>query len=407
MAEEFDIMDKYAPKSDATETEETTTTQETTQDVETTSEEHKEDVHTNSETTAETQTEEKPAQEESNTDFNIENFNKAVEGKFESIDQVRELISLSKDYPELKAQLEQRDKTIQEKEEALKQHFDPMSYFANENQFKLNQILKSNEGLNESVAARLLNSNLDELSDKEVLKLNELISTKGTFDEKIVEMAIEDQYGINVKKEDLDDDELRAYHVKEYRMKKDAEKARDSLKGIMDVELPEIKDPNSLKEEQAKAQQEAFDQVKSKWDSSMDTLLEKELNKLTIDYQTDDKKKETFEFEVDDEFKKVLKENLPKVAASYGKDVSKPEDVQALVEQAKKDYLWLRREQVFKTAIEDVVTKMTKEQLDKYNNTSKPKKEEAPERLSDEDKFNKDQQKAMWEHFGLDKKHKK
>ncbi len=407
MAEEFDIMDKYAPKVGAEETQETADTQETKQEVETTSEDNKTDVHTNSETKVEATTEEKPTQEEPKNDFNIETFNKAVEGKFESIDQIRELISLSKEYPELKAQLDQMNKTVQEKDEALKQQFNPMSYFANENQFKLNQILKSNEGLNEAVAVRLLNSNLDELTDKEVLKLNELISTKGTFDEKIVEMAIEDQYGINVKKEDLDDDELRAFQVKEYRMKKDAEVARDSLKKIMNVELPEIKDPNVLKEEEAKAQQEAFNQVKSKWDSSMDTLLEKELNKLTIDYQTDDKNKETFEFEVDDEFKKVLKENLPKVAATYGKDVSKPEDVKALVEQAKKDYLWLRREQVFKTAIEDVVTKMTKEQIDKYNNTSKPKKEEAPERLSDEDKYNKEQMQALWQDFGLDKKHKK
>ena len=187
-------------------------------------------------------------------------------------------------------------------------------------------------------------------------------------------------------------------------MTKDAQKAKVELKKILDIEMPTYQDPNVLKQEQDEAVQKAFDETKAKWSSSVDKLIEDQLDKLSIEYQGDDKKVEKFEFAIDAEFKKVLKDNLPQIAANYNKDISKPEDVKALVEQAQKDYLWLRRGELLRTATEDVITKMTKEQLDKYHNTSQPERTEAPATLSDEDRFNKEQQDNMAKEFKITKK---
>lgn len=348
--------------------------------------------------------EEKPESKPENLEFNLESFNKAFEGNYENVDQVKEVLELAKKYPEIKAMLDDKEQLITEKDEALKTHFNPMEYFADEKEFKINKILKDNKDLNRNVVSRLVYSDIDQMDDKDVLKLNELLSTQGVFDESIVGRAIDKKYGLNMNRDELDEEGQRDLEVQEFLMKKDAQKAKSEIKKMLEVEIPEFKDPNVLKSEEKEAVEKAFNENKGKWSASMDKLLENELSKLSIEYQTDDKKKDTFEFEVDAEFKKVLKENLPQVAASYGKDISKPEDVQGLVEQAKKDYLWLRRDSIIKTAVEDVMTKMTKEQLDKYYNTSKPEKVEAPATVSDEARHNKSEMDRMLSDFNIKKK---
>jgi hypothetical protein len=344
----------------------------------------------NEETTEEVKTE---------SEITVDSFNKVFETEYENIDTVKELL---KEYPGLKAQLEDKDKTIVERDEVIKQQFNPMSYFANEKQFKLNQILKQNEGLNESIVSRLMNSNLDELSDKDVLKLNDLIKTKGTFDDKIVEMDIEDRYGLNVNKEDLDEKELQAFQVKEYRMKRDAETAKEELSKLMNIELPEFQDPLNLKNEAKEAQEKAFNETKESWGKFTEDFLEK-FEKINIPYKTDDKEEAVFEFMVDDKFKKDMSENLPIYAAMMGKDVNNKDDVKAVVSQVQKDYVWNNISNIVKNIHEDTVTKMTQEQFEKFHNTSKPEKAEAPLNLSDEERHNQEQKEKMINDFKLKK----
>jgi len=334
------------------------------------------------------------------SEITVDSFNKVFETEYTDIDSIKQLLT---EYPGLKAQLEDKDKAIVERDETIKQQFNPMSYFANEKQFKLNQILKENEGLNEGIVGRLMNSDLSELSDKDVLKLNDLIKTKGTFDDRIVEMDIEDRYGLNVKKEDLDSDELQAYQVKEYRLKKDADVARDELKKLTNVELPEFQDPIGLKNADKEAQEAAFNETKDKWGEFANDFVEK-FEKINIPYKVDDNQEANFEFAVDDKFKKAIAENLPVYAALMGKDITKEDDKKSVITQVQKDYVWDNISNIVRNIHEDTVTKMTQEKFNEYHNPSQPKLVEAPPTLNDEDRFNKEQMDQMKNDFNLKKK---
>lgn len=382
-------------KETTTETNTETAAAETNTEVNTENAENTEvnkDVQTNTENTEATTTE--------TTDFNIESFNKAFGGdsKYENIEQVRELIELSNKYPELKAQLEDRDKVISERDETIKEQFNPMSYFADEQQFTINQVMKNNPDLNKGIINRIATANLDELSDKDVLKFNELLNTRGTFDDKIVELSIEEMYGLNVNKEDMSDDEVRSLQIKEYRMKKDAESARVDIQKLLTVDKPEFKDPTVLKQERDTANQEAFDKSKEAWEGFTKNFVEKDFTKFNINYQ-DGNEKKTFEFDVDAAFSDIVRKNLPAMAAANKKDLNNETDVAFLVEQVQKDFLWVNKDKILKNAIEDVRSKMTKEEIDKYHNPTTVKKDEAPITVTDEDRINQETRQKMIDDF--------
>ena len=367
-------------------------------------EKNKEDVHTNNDIKEEPKVEskEEPKTKDAPIEFNIEAFNKAIESEepYESVDQIKELLSLAKGSSELKAKFDEQVKLLEEKEAAIQEGFNPMSYFANEQQFKLNQILKANEGLNENIVNRVVTSDLDSMSDEDVLILNDLIDTKGTYDEKIVRLDIKDRYGLNVNKEDLEDDELQAFQVKEYRLKKDAEKARNDLRKITEIELPTFKDPKDIAEARKAEIDKAFNESKDNWSKFTEDYVEK-LDKLTIPYKDDDNKDVSVEFEVDGKFKEMLKTNLPNYAALLGKDVNNKAHIQEITELVQKDYLWMHKGDIIKSVTNDIVTKMTKEQFDKYQNTSKPKQTEAPKNLSEEERHNQEERQRMLNDFGI------
>ena len=322
-------------------------------------EDKKEDVHTNTEEKPKEDTQEKPKEEpqkpnpeEDEVKFDLSTFNKAFGREFESEDQIKEILESAST---LKAQLE-------EKEKLLEEGYNPMEYFANDKQFKLNQILKSNEDLNEAIVNRLVTSDLKEMSDEDVLLLNDLIETKGTYDEKIARLDIKDRYGLNENKEDLNDEELQAHQLKEYRLKKDADRARTSLQKMLDVELPDFKKPEDIAKERKEALDKAFNDSKESWQKFTDDYV-KSLEKLTIPYKDDGNKDAAVEFSVDDKFKTMLKENLPQYAALMGKDLKKPNDVKAIHEQVQKDYFWMNRSNIVRSIIDDIEKIFRREQI--------------------------------------------
>ena len=352
--------------------------------VETPPEDKKQDVPTDNN---------KPTEEPVSNEFNIETFNKAFGREFKSKEDIDNLFAVTEENQSIKAKLEEYQKQLEEKDAKLKEHFNPLSYFANEQQYKVNKVLKDNPELNEAIVGRVLTSNLDELSDKDVLKLNDMIGTKGIFDERIVEMDIEDRYGLNVQKEDLDDDELRKYQVKEYRMKKDAEKARMELKKLSNVELPEIQDPEVLAKEKNDKVQQLYEENKGKWQTYANQLVDK-FTKLEIPYKLDDEEKK-FDFEVDKDFLKSIQQTVPEIAARSGKDLNNPQDVAAIEEMIQKNFLWINRGSILKNAIEDTISKMTEEEIKKYHNPTKPKSEDPPKTLNDKERFNQEQRAKM------------
>lgn len=370
---------------------ETTVTEPKTEGIKVEAPQDKKDVQTN------TDTKEEP---KSTNDFSLESFNKAFGREYKDIEEIKGLFSQVEDSSKLRAQLEERDRLISEKDKALQTQFDPMSYFADEQQYVINQVLKTNKGLNRDVITKLVNSNLSELKDEDVLKLNELLTTKGKFDESVVARVINKKYGLNVNKEDLDEEGLKDYEAQRFLMSKDADEAREKLSKLLQIEKPVFKDPLKAKQEQDETLKKEYDTIKSQWDMFADSFV-KGFDKYTIEYEGDDKQKKTFEYLVDDKFRQAVKENLPLIAAYNKKDVNKKEDVEKLVEQVKKDYLWLNQKNIIKNAIEDTMSKMTQAEFDKYYNASKPKSDDKPIRLSDEERFNKETDEKLLKDFKI------
>lgn len=370
---------------------ETTVTEPKTEGIRVEAPQDKKDVQTN------TDTKEEP---KSTNDFSLESFNKAFGREYKDIEEIKGLFSQVEDSSKLRAQLEERDRLISEKDKALQTQFDPMSYFADEQQYVINQVLKTNKGLNRDVITKLVNSNLSELKDEDVLKLNELLTTKGKFDESVVARVINKKYGLNVNKEDLDEEGLKDYEAQRFLMSKDADEAREKLSKLLQIEKPVFKDPLKAKQEQDETLKKEYDTIKSQWDMFADSFV-KGFDKYTIEYEGDDKQKKTFEYLVDDKFRQAVKENLPLIAAYNKKDVNKKEDVEKLVEQVKKDYLWLNQKNIIKNAIEDTMSKMTQAEFDKYYNASKPKSDDKPIRLSDEERFNKETDEKLLKDFKI------
>lgn len=370
---------------------ETTVTEPKTEGIKVEAPQDKKDVQTN------TDTKEEP---KSTNDFSLESFNKAFGREYKDIEEIKGLFSQVEDSSKLRAQLEERDRLISEKDKALQTQFDPMSYFADEQQYVINQVLKTNKGLNRDVITKLVNSNLSELKDEDVLKLNELLTTKGKFDESVVARVINKKYGLNVNKEDLDEEGLKDYEAQRFLMSKDADEAREKLNKLLQIDKPVFKDPLKAKQEQDETLKKEYDTIKSQWDMFADSFV-KGFDKYTIEYEGDDKQKKTFEYLVDDKFRQAVKENLPLIAAYNKKDVNKKEDVEKLVEQVKKDYLWLNQKNIIKNAIEDTMSKMTQAEFDKYYNASKPKSDDKPIRLSDEERFNKETDEKLLKDFKI------
>jgi hypothetical protein len=351
----------------------------------------KEDVQANND---------KKEEPKSTNDFSIESFNKAFGREYKDIEEVKGLFSQQEEYSKLKAQYEEKEKLISEKDKALQEKFDVMSYFADEQQYVINQVLKNNKGLNKEVITKLVNTNLTDMNDEDVLKLNELLTTKGKFDEAVVARAINKKYGLTVSKEDLDEEGLKDYEVQKFLMKRDADDAREKLAKLLVVDKPEFTDPLKAKQEKEEAFKKEYDAVKNQWSTFAENLV-KGLDKYTIEYEGDDKTKKTFEYAFDDNFKKVLKENLPLIAAYNKKDVNKKEDVEQLITQAKKDFLWINQSNIIRNAVEDAMSKATKEELDKYYNPSKPKSDDKPVSLSDEERFNKETDNKLLKDFKI------
>lgn len=363
---------------------------------ETVTETKKEDVQANTE-----KTETKQTTESVNW---LESFSKATGREIKDEEEVKNLLKASDEYSTVKAKVEEYEKMIAEKDKALQDYYNPMTYFASERQYTINQILKKNPDLNESVVIDVVSSNLSDMADKDVLILSEVLAAKGSFDKSTIGRLIDKRYLLNVNKDELDEEGLRDYKAQEWLMKKDADKARSELTKLLEVDKPQAIDPVLAKKEQVEKDNQLFGENKAKWDMFTNEFVKKFEN-LKVEYALDDKQKDTFTFGVDEKFKAVLKEKLPLIAAMNKKDVNNPNDVKALIEMVEKDFLWLNKEAMFKTLREDIVSKITEEEFKKYHNPKKPSSGDiTPLRTSDEERLNQTTRDKMLEDFGIKRK---
>jgi hypothetical protein len=226
------------------------------------------------------------------------------------------------------------------------------------------------------------------MDDVEVLKLQKLIKLKGKgYDESTIEYAINKKYDLVDDPSELEGDELKQYNANKFLRSEDAQAAREELSGLMKVEMPEKIDLLEM-EKQSKAEAEKkLNESLTTWKEKSKTVINS-LDKFTIEFDKGDDGK--FDFAYDDEFKGYLTKNLPEYAARLGLDANDPKSLETLSKAVERDLITAKMPQMFKAFREDLIAKMEDADYKKKHNIKDPKEDEAPDRLSDAEKKNKE-----------------
>jgi len=297
----------------------------------------------------------------------------------------KEVVDSSEELATLRASIAEKDKLLEEKETLLNTKTDGLKLFADDNMYKINQILINNPNLNKSAVLRLASADLDKMQDTEVLKLQKLTKLQsGDFSEADIEYAINKQYNLTANPSELEGDELKEYNANKFLRNEAAQSARAELKGLMNVEMPERVDLLAMQNESKEKADKALNDNLESWKPKTDEII-KSLDKFKIEFE----KGEEFEFVYDDEFKSYLKKNLNEYAARTGLDVSKPESLKVITESIENDYVNKKLPQMLKTFKSDLLAKQKEANYNEEHNIKDPDLKEAPDKLTDEQKRNK------------------
>ena len=352
-------------------------------------EEKKEDVLTHTETEIKTEEKSTETQETKATDtqteveFDVNSFNRKFNTEYKTADEINALFESPKQLEELRTSLLEKEKAIQEKDELLNKQTDGLKLFANEKMYKINHIMLNNSNITETAATKLVSADLDNMKDEDVLVLKELIDAGGNINEEIVKFSINQDYNLNVDKGELEGDELKQYQANEYRRQRDAKKAKDELKKLIDIKVPERIDLLEMEKTTKQQAEQKFAQSLESWKTKSKEVIDG-LGKYVIEYD----KGEKFEFDYGDEFKSYLTQNLPEFAARLGYDANDKESIKKLAVAIDNDFRNRTEIQRFKAFKEHLLAQWNDKAYREKHNIPDPKTTEAPDVLSDVEKKN-------------------
>lgn len=317
--------------------------------------------------------------------WNISSFNSEFKKEFKTSEEIQALFNATAELKTLRESAADNKKLLEEKENLLNTKTDGLKLFADDNMYKINQVLIKNPNLNKAALLRLASADLDKMQDTEVLKLQKLTKVRGEgFSEADIDHAIKRQYNLTANPSELEGEELKDYNADKFNMSEAAQAARLELKELMNVEMPEKIDLLAMQNEsKAKADKDYKDSL-DLWKPKTDEFIKK-LDKITVEFEKDDK----FEFSYDDEFKTYLGKNLAAFAALKGLDANKPESLEAIKKSVEDDFYLKKRDQMFKTFKADLLSKVKDAEYKDKHNIPPLNEQEAPNKLTDTEKRNK------------------
>lgn len=234
------------------------------------------------------------------TEFNLdyESFNKKF-GTELNAESFEEFINKGKSYGELEGKVSQYETDLASKDDLLSKQFDPLEYFASEEDYLSQQVKKKFPDKDPNVLVKITPSKVEAMSGWDALKNELLVNTPNLEGgEAGADEMLRMKYGIE---EDLPmEDWTRAQRNM---VTQDSLKAKDSLKGLYnDIKIPEKVDYKSLQA-----------QNKESWNQPLnDTINGIEELKLTED----------FSFKLTPEMKQGMHEEFLNEIASSNKRLS-------------------------------------------------------------------------------------
>jgi hypothetical protein len=304
-----------------------------------------------------------PGGDEPSGAFDISAINREVGGNY-------------KDLSELKAEIESLRGSVEEREKLIseyKENVNPLSYFANENEYKIQKVIKENPHVNRVAVNNIINGDVDNMSALEVLKLKTMLSLPpDKSDSKIIEEAIKDQYGLSVSFDDMDEDEksvaLRKKEINEINLERDAYNARQELKDIANVEMPANKSVEDLKKEKQDQLNAQIKELQGQWEVKA-PQLKSMLDKVEIESPDGRESSPLFTFNIDDASREKLVGEAVNLAIQNGYEPT-AETISDFADGLKKDFIVDNITKIMQTYGEDLATKLKD---DHYKQTHNPK----------------------------------
>ena len=168
-----------------------------------------------------------------------------------------------KQFDDLKAEFDS-------KKEALSL-IDLKQYFANENLYKTNEMLKKYPDKDVSIMTQIGSMDLEKADPVDLLvkqaRLNDADIYQRMDDSKVKEVLSGDFDGIDLNDPDSWDDVAKA------RISKAAKQARIEFKALQDVELPVPINVEKVRQDFVSKEKERFDQTKQQWQPIVDKMI--------------------------------------------------------------------------------------------------------------------------------------
>ena len=330
------------------------------------------------ETQVETKTEEQTQTETSDwfselnksfgTNYNSVDELKSVLGEYGSL---KEKVSKIEDFDAISSRLEKVEKERNLLIEKYRELKDPQSFFADDVEFKRNQLIKSNPSINGEVARKALTMDLGTANPLDIIALSmQLTHSKLSGGEVGAKEAFLLSKGIDVQLEDdgsLDTSALSRAQINIINL--EAEKAAKDIASIRDsVQLPESsKEVEELISEwSAQSQEPQFDM--SKWEGKIADVV-----KGVDIFEIKEADVVLYSEPIDAEFKEGLEDAI-KEAISKGKIEPTPENIKILIEEAKKEYAFENMSSIMKRYKSNVELKIKEEQHRQIHNDVDPDK---------------------------------
>ena len=330
------------------------------------------------ETQVETKTEE---QTQTETIDWFSELNKSFGTNYSSVDELKsvlgeygslkEKVSKIDDFDTLSSRLEKVEKERNLLIEKYRELKDPQSFFADDVEFKRNQLIKSNPSINGEVARKALTMDLGTANPLDIIALSmQLTHSKLSGGEVGAKEAFLLSKGIDVQLEDdgsLDASALSRAQINIINL--EAEKAAKDIASIRDsVQLPESsKEVEELISEwSAQSQEPQFDM--SKWEGKIADVV-----KGVDIFEIKEADVVLYSEPIDAEFKEGLEDAI-KEAISKGKIEPTPENIKILIEEAKKEYAFENMSSIMKRYKSNVELKIKEEQHRQIHNDVDPDK---------------------------------
>lgn len=320
------------------------------------------------EVSSEEEDEKQEQKEETEGEINFKTLSEQLGHDVESVDDLKTRLSTAsesgKKVEELQGQLSETTKKYQELEQKYKQELNPLSYFANENEYKRQVLLKKHPELDPSVLSKVVSSDIEKLSPLDAIKLNMQIQDADIYrNEKEVIEAIEDEFQI----EELSEktlDEIPS--LERNKILKKAKEAKKYFKTLQDgIELPKEVDTEAIQKEK----QQKAETIKENWKPWLQNELPKELKEIKISKTVEGKENVLHTFDIDKKFVDQIISNVENTASLLGEKGSEFSDKNKaeLVKSVRDLYILNNLHSIVKSHAEEVVTNMSEEEFKKYN----------------------------------------